>query len=88
MRIQKPKTVRELRQKLSACVTEADQEKIIKRMVADSLSPTFRIRHEARTLLLAYLYGEPSQRQHVSMVTAQEHHVSGQHLVGFQVTHK
>jgi hypothetical protein len=76
MRIQKPETVRELRQKLSACVTEADQEKIIKKLVADSLSRTFRTRHEARTLLLAYLYGEPSERQHVSFV--------GLH----QVTHK
>ena len=88
MKIRKPKTVRELRQKLSACVTETDQERIIKKLVADSLSRTFRIRHEARTLLLAYLYGEPSQRQHVSMVTAQEHHVTGHHRLGFQVTHK
>jgi hypothetical protein len=72
----KAKTVDDLRKRLQKCVTEADREKVIKTLVADSLSKSFRIRHEARTLLLAYLYGEPSQRQHVSLVSLQ------------QVTHK
>lgn len=70
------KTVDDLRERLKACVAEAERKRVIKKLVADSLSRSFRIRHESRKLLLAYLYGEPSQRRHVSLVSVQ------------QVTHK
>lgn len=66
---QKPKTVDDdLRSRLKKCVTQADREKVIKQLVADSLSKSFKVRDESRKLLFAYLYGEPSQRQHVSHV--------------------
>ena len=51
---------------LRKCFTKADREKVLRQLVEDSFSPSFRIRHAARTLLLAYLYGKPVDRVELS----------------------
>jgi hypothetical protein len=51
----KPKTVDDIRKRLRKSVTESDLEKVIKALLADSLSKSFKVRHESRRLLLAYL---------------------------------
>lgn len=59
-------TRRELHKSLNRCVTRAERERVIKRLVKDSLSPVFRIRHESRKLLLEYLYGKPQSNVKVT----------------------
>lgn len=39
------------------------QRRLLRQLVQDSLSPDFNVRHPSRTLLLAYLYGEPKHQR-------------------------
>lgn len=49
-----------------SCVSGERRAEILKQLAEDSISISFRIRHESRKLLLAYLYGKPVDRLEVS----------------------
>jgi len=53
---------RTLAAQLEKCTANGEQEDIIRMLVDDSRHPSFRIRHESRKLLLAYLHGKPVDR--------------------------
>jgi hypothetical protein len=55
----------ELRSVLSKCASTRKRKAILKKLVEDSEHSSFKIRHEARKLLLAYLYGKPVDRVQV-----------------------
>lgn len=44
----------------------ADQKKVIRKLSRDALSSTPAICHPARTLLLAYKFGKPTERHEVT----------------------
>lgn len=47
---------------LEKCVTAADREDCIKKLAEDCKSSDFHQRHESRKLLLAYVYGKPTEK--------------------------
>jgi hypothetical protein len=51
---------------LQACVPGSKRESIIRKLAEDAEHPSFRIRNEARKVLLAYMYGKPVDRLEVS----------------------
>lgn len=51
---------------LKDCVSGEQRAQMIKRLAEDSVHPAFKVRHEARKLLLSYLYGKPVDRLEVS----------------------
>ena len=63
----KPKEVNEnLRELLSVCAPQEQRESILRGLVEDAQHVSFRIRNEARKLLLAYMFGTPVARQELS----------------------
>jgi hypothetical protein len=50
---------------LQACVPGSKRESIIRKLAEDAEHPSFRIRNEARKVLLAYMYGKPVERHEV-----------------------
>lgn len=50
---------------LDACVPGSTRESIIRKLAEDAEHPSFRIRNEARKLLLAYMVGKPVERHEV-----------------------
>jgi len=47
---------------LDKCVPAKDRESIVRKLAEDALSVSFRVRNEARKLLLAYMFGKPVDR--------------------------
>jgi len=47
---------------LDSCVPGSKREAIIRKLAEDAEHPSFRIRNEARKVLLAYMYGKPVDR--------------------------
>jgi hypothetical protein len=63
----KPKEANEnLRELLSLCAPQEERESILRGLVEDAQHVSFRIRNEARKLLLAYMFGTPVARQELS----------------------
>lgn len=63
----KPKEVNEnLRELLNVCAPQEQRESILRELVEDAQHVSFRIRNEARKLLLAYMFGTPVARQELS----------------------
>ena len=57
----------DLRLLLLKCAPTEKRESILTRLVEDADNPvSFRVRNEARKLLLAYLFGKPVERQEIS----------------------
>jgi hypothetical protein len=50
---------------LEKCVPGSQRESIIQKLAEDAGHTSFRIRNEARKLLLAYMYGKPVERHEV-----------------------
>lgn len=46
---------------LNRCVTIKDREACLKKLAEDCKSKDFHERHESRKLLLAYVYGKPTE---------------------------
>lgn len=46
---------------LDECWTVADRKACIRKLAQDAKSKTFKTRHEARKLLLAYAFGKPKE---------------------------
>lgn len=51
---------------LEACVSGEKRQSILRKLAEDSDHISFRIRHESRKLLLAYLFGKPVDRVELS----------------------
>lgn len=51
---------------LDKCATKADREACIKQLAKDCKSLDFHERHESRKLLLAYIYGKPTEKHEVA----------------------
>lgn len=51
---------------LDKCVTAADREACLEQLALDCKSEVFSERHESRKLLLAYLFGKPTEKHEVS----------------------
>ncbi len=47
---------------LDAAFTREARQKCLKQLVSDSTSRDFHERHESRKLLLAYVYGKPTEK--------------------------
>lgn len=47
---------------LEKCVTPKDREVCISKLAQDCKSKDFHERHESRKLLLAYIYGKPTEK--------------------------
>ena len=63
----KPKAVNEnLRELLTECAPQEKRESILKQLVEDAQHVSFKIRNEARKLLLAYMFGTPVARHEVA----------------------
>jgi len=63
----KPRVIeQDLNALLQACVPGSKRESIIRKLAEDAEHPSFRIRNEARKLLLSYMYGKPVDRLEVS----------------------
>ena len=63
----KPKEINEnLRELFAACAPQEKRESILRGLVEDAEHVSFRIRNEARKLLLAYMFGTPVARQEIS----------------------
>ena len=57
----------DLRALLLKCAPAEKRESILTRLVEDADNPvSFKVRNEARKLLLAYLFGKPVERQEIS----------------------
>jgi len=59
----KPRVIEQnLNALLEACVPGDQRESIIRKLAEDAVHVSFKIRNEARKLLLAYMYGRPVDR--------------------------
>lgn len=60
----------DLRDLLKKCAPKSKREAMLRKLVEDSAHVSFKIRHEARKLLLAYLYGKPVENRDLNRAPA------------------